>query len=89
MDQTRVLLAVDAANVYATLEPGARLNYGALLDFARQFGEIATTAAYVPRNNGIERERSFLMALKHQGFSRVVCRVVRQRPDGACKSDLS
>lgn len=88
MRSKRVFLAVDAANLFAALENGARPNYRALLEFGARLGSLVKAAIYVPRISGTDREKGLLLALKHMGFTRVIARHLRSRPDGRGKSDL-
>ncbi|HBY94326.1 MAG TPA: hypothetical protein DEP84_10260 [Chloroflexi bacterium] len=88
MKSKRVFLAVDAANLFGALENGARPNYRALLEFGQRLGSLVKAAIYVPRNSGTDREKGLLLALKHMGFTRVIARHLRYRPDGRGKSDL-
>jgi uncharacterized LabA/DUF88 family protein len=88
MNSKNVYLAVDAANLLYSVERGARLNYGALLEFARQHGALLEAAIYLAPAGSIEKERNFLLALKHMGYTRVVYRTPRRRPEGPPKSDI-
>jgi uncharacterized LabA/DUF88 family protein len=88
MNSKHVYLAVDAANLSYSLEPGTRLDYGALLQFARQQGALVEAAIYLAPARGIERNRNFLIDLKYMGYTRVVYRTPRQRPSGPPKSDI-
>jgi uncharacterized LabA/DUF88 family protein len=88
MTPKNVYLAVDAANLFYSLERGARLNYTALLQFARQHGALVEAAIYLAPTAGIEKERGFLLDLKYMGYTRVVYRTPRRRPAGPPKSDI-
>jgi len=84
----RVFLAVDVANVFYGRRDRSRIDFGALLDFASQQGELVRAAAYVVRNNDEGRERSLVTALRHMEYDRIQVRPLRQRPDGRHKSDV-
>jgi len=89
MTRQRVNLYVDAANLYGDAKAnGERLDYAALLRYAGALGAVGEAAIYAVRCNGGEKDRGFLVALKQIGFTRVVARHARQRPDGQAKSDL-
>jgi uncharacterized LabA/DUF88 family protein len=88
MSAKQVYLAVDAANLAYSLEPGERLDFGALLQFARGQGALMEAAIYLAPARGIDRDRGFLIDLKYMGYTRVVYRTPRRRPSGPPKSDV-
>lgn len=88
MSDARVFLAVDAANLFYALSKGERVNYEAPLTFARHLGTVIEAAIYVPRNHHSEKEKGLLLALKFLGYTKVINRLLRYRPDGSKKSDI-
>lgn len=87
----RVMIADDAANLALDArENGRTINHEALLAYGQQLGTVVQANIYFPRYAGIERERSQVIALKQAaaGFTEIEVRPVRQRPDGAYKSDI-
>ncbi len=80
MSAKHVYLAVDAANLAYSLEPGERLDFGALLQFARGQGAVMEAAIYLAPARGIERDRGFLIDLKYMGYTRVVYRDAAPTP---------
>lgn len=88
MHPLNIYLAVDAANIFYALRPGARLDYEALLSLARRRGRISESAIYIPCDAGIAREKRLLVALKHMGYTRVISRTLRRRPNNQQKSDI-
>lgn len=88
MPTQRVYLAVDAANLLYSTSKQTHINYEALLDLARQRGQIVESAIYIPRSASAERERTILLNLKYAGFTRVISRPLRRRPDNSNKSDI-
>lgn len=88
MAQKRVLLAMDQANLYwYASQNGERICYEALLAYAAELGRLTHSAIYVARPKP-DQDRAFLLKLKDLGFSRVVARALRQRPEGRSKSDI-
>ncbi len=88
-NRKRVWVADDAANLAQDRDTGWRVNHEALLAYAAHLGIIVQAGIYFPRYNGMERERSQLIGLKQAaGFTEMEVRPVRQRPDGAYKSDI-
>ena len=89
-NRKRVLVADDAANLALDArDNGSRINHEALLTYANGLGTVVQAGFYYPRNNGMERERSQLIALKQAAaFTLLEVRPVRARPDGTYKSDL-
>lgn len=86
----RVWIVDDAANLALDArEDGRTIQHEALLAYGGQLGTIMYAGIYFPRHNGMERERSQVIALKQAaGFTELQVRPVRQRPDGAYKSDI-
>lgn len=89
-NRKRVWVADDAANLAQdNRDNGCRANHEAILAYAARLGVIVQAGIYFPRYNGMERERSQLIGLKQAaGFTEMEVRPVRQRPDGAYKSDI-
>ena len=89
-NRKRVLVADDAANLALDArDNGSRINHEALLAYANGLGTVVQAGFYYPRNNGMERDRSQLIALKQDAaFTLLEIRPVRTRPDGTYKSDL-
>jgi uncharacterized LabA/DUF88 family protein len=88
MSQPRVYLAVDAANLLYSRARGTWVNYAALLRLAEQRGKVVESAIYLPRARELDKERARLLELKYMGFTRVISRQLRERPDQAPKSDI-
>jgi uncharacterized LabA/DUF88 family protein len=88
MQSLNIYLAVDAANLFYALKRGSRLDYKALLQHAQQRGTISESAIYLPRDDGIAREQGLLVALKYMGYTRVISRSLRRRPNNQHKSDI-
>lgn len=88
MKPPRVYLAVDAANLLYSAGSQAHVHYEALLDLAHSRGRLVESAIYVPRTVPAERDRTILMNLKYAGFTRVISRALRRRPDHTNKSDI-
>lgn len=89
-NRKRVMVADDAANLALDArDNGSRINHEALLTYGSGCGTIVQAGIYFPRYNGMERDRSQIIALKQAaGFTEMEVRPVRQRPDGAYKSDI-
>ena len=89
-NRKRVLVADDAANLALDVrDNGSRINHEALLAYATGLGTVVQAGFYYPRNNGMERDRSQLIALKQAAaFTLLEVRPVRTRPDGTYKSDI-
>ncbi len=88
-NRKRVWVADDAANLAQDRDTSWRVSHEALLAYAARLGIIVQAGIYFPRYNGLERERSQLIGLKQAaGFTEMEVRPVRQRPDGAYKSDI-
>lgn len=88
MDLSRVYLAVDAANLYLTRVQSAWINYAALLQHAKRRGRIVESAIYLIRSRRTDREQARLLDLKYMGYTRVISRSLRFRPDQPPKSDI-
>ena len=88
MAEKLVGLFGDAANLYGDARDGnVRLDYAAALQHARRLGKLVHANLYAVRCNG-DKDKGFLVAMKNIGFTRVVARHPRIRPDGQIKSDL-
>lgn len=89
-NRKRVMVADDAANlVLDARDNGSRINHEALLAYADGLGTVVQAGFYYPRHNGMERDRSQLIALKQAAaFTLLEVRPVRSRPDGTYKSDI-
>jgi uncharacterized LabA/DUF88 family protein len=88
MENQRVLLAIDANNLFASArQNGCSLSYGALLAYAASLGRLTQRGVYVSRRRD-DSDRSFLLKLKSLGFDQVVARYPRQCCDGRCESDI-
>lgn len=83
-----LFLAVDAENIYRSLPEGKRVDYGALLAFARELGGSVRSALYMPRQEGGEKEKPFLVRLKFLGFMHIVHKPWRTLGGNVRKSDL-
>jgi len=87
-NRKRVWVADDAANL-AQGDNSCRVNHEAILAYAAHLGVIVQAGIYFPRYSGMERDRGQLIGLKQAaGFTEMEVRPVRQRPDGAYKSDI-
>jgi uncharacterized LabA/DUF88 family protein len=88
MEEKRVGLYGDAANLYGDARDGnVKLDYAAPLQHARRLGKLVHANLYAVRCNG-DKDKGFLVAMKNIGFTKVVARHPRIRPDGQIKSDL-
>ena len=87
MTEMRVMLAVDASNLYRTLSAGQKLDYRILIAYARQSGTLEKAAIYVPSIHSY-KDRGFLYVMQHIGFDLVVQRQPNILPNGRMKSDL-
>lgn len=88
MQDPNVYLAVDAANLLYSTNKHMHVNYEVLLEFARRRGNLIESSIYVPRTSQAERDRRLLLSLKYAGYTRVISRPLRRRPDNAHKSDI-
>lgn len=91
MRQPEVILAVDAENLFGCLNGNGKLDYKALLNFARSLGILSRAMVYTSIDPGVASgndNRKFLIALKMMGFDQVVARPRRQQPDGKVKSPI-
>jgi uncharacterized LabA/DUF88 family protein len=83
---TQVLLAVDAMNHFLDArQHGKYLDLTALLEFARQIGDLRHANLYTDRSRD-ERDHNFLVAAKLMGFTNVVAEYPLVRADGTQKS---
>ena len=79
--QKRVFLAIDAENVCRSKDDQIRQGcYQKLLRFAEKYGRLEKAAVYLPFR-GWDHSRQQTGAAKRLGFTRVVCRPHRRRPD--------
>lgn len=82
---------VDVQNVFSTLRhlnPNARLNYQAIIDFfSYQDGPITTFTAFSSYDPEREEQRRFLMALALMGY-RVVAKPIKRTPSGEIKVNM-
>lgn len=86
----KVFLAIDNSNLYhAIYGNGHRLNYEVLLSIAQQMGILVEAAIYTTRHRQSIHagNKSFLLALKRMGFTKVVARRPRELPEGGQKAD--
>lgn len=88
MKDPNVYLAVDAANLLYSTNKHMQVNYEALIEFAQRRGHLIESSIYVPRASQSERDRGLLLSLKYAGYTRVISRSLRRRPDNAHKSDI-
>ena len=87
MSEKQVGMFVDASNLYGdSRELNVKLDYNAPMQFARRLGVLRHANMYAVRCNG-DKDKGFLVAMKNIGFTRVVARHPRIRPDGQVKSD--
>lgn len=82
---------VDVQNVFSTvrhLNPNARINYQALIEFFGQSPEYYTTftafSSYDPER---EEQRRFIMALALMGY-RVITKPLKRLPSGEIKANM-
>lgn len=88
MTERNVYLAIDSDNLLYSVPPGWQADFEALLNLARRLGVVAEASVYASRSNGLERDRELLIDLKRSGYTRLVSRPLRIRPDGNRKSDV-
>lgn len=88
METKRVLLAVDAANLFFSREAGQWLDYAALLRFARQIGDVVRASLYHARCRSGDRDEAFLAAVEAIGYDHIVARPLHRLADGTHKSDI-
>lgn len=88
MTNRNVYLAIDSDNLLYSVPSGWQVDYEALLNLARRLGVAIEAAVYASRSNGIEKDRENLLDLKRMGYTRLITRPLRLRPDGTRKSDV-
>lgn len=88
MNPRQIYLAVDSDNVCRSAPEGSQIDYQALLNLAGRLGAIAEAAIYTSRGTGSEQLKDRLVHLKGLGYTRVIYRPHRCRPDGTKKSDI-
>jgi uncharacterized LabA/DUF88 family protein len=84
----KVFVAIDSDNVLYAVPHGWAADFMALLRLGRQLGVVVESAVYASRCNGPEKDCEQSIELKRMGFSRLVHRPLRNRPDGKRKSDV-
>jgi uncharacterized LabA/DUF88 family protein len=84
----KVYVAIDSDNVLYAVPLGWQADFRAFLSLAQRLGVIVESAVYGSRCNGPEKDREQLIDLKRMGFTRLVSRPLRNRPDGIRKSDI-
>jgi uncharacterized LabA/DUF88 family protein len=83
-----VYLAIDSENLLYSLDNNQHVDYEAAMNLARRLGTIVESAIYTSRGNGLEKEKDMLIDVKRMGYTRVISRPHRCRPDGTRKSDI-
>jgi len=84
----KVFVAIDSDNVLYAVPRGWQADFMALLQLGHQLGMVVEAAVYASRSNGPEKDCEQSLELKRMGFSRLVHRPLRTRPDGKRKSDV-
>ena len=88
MTNRNVYLAIDSDNVLYAVPRCWQADFTAFLNLAQRLGVIVESAVYGSRCNGPEKDREQQIELKRKGFTRLVSRPLRNRPDGNRKSDI-
>jgi uncharacterized LabA/DUF88 family protein len=83
----KILLAVDAENLFRAYAPRARLDYSALLRFLKEQGELVGAHLYTIRTPS-GAEEPFLHAVRRIGFDRIVARFPHRSGNENVKSDV-
>ena len=86
-DYKRVLLAVDADNLHINRPCGTRINYAALVAFARKLGNDCLSFFYAASARPA-RSACLVHTARQQGYTRAECRACRNLPNGKHKSDV-
>jgi uncharacterized LabA/DUF88 family protein len=83
MKKNRVGLFVDGSNIHKALrQANARMDYGKLLDRAKQEGDVVVSSIYCTVNPSNSDQTDFVRALKYLGFSDVNRRFIVWNENG-------